>query len=335
MIAPPRRYTGITCASLFAGGGGWTVGSVQAGVYPLWSVEIDPGIGEVLEHNLSLAAPRHRTLISSVLDIDPTKLASESGTHPDILIASPPCQSHSQARMRGSVCPREDADVGSVVIRFVRAFRPRVVLLENVHSYRRHQTFLDFIAGCQALGYNTDFAIVNSDEHNVPSSRRRLVARASLNPLPPWPAVRPPISWLDAVRDILDTFPPDKLAPWQLARVRRIQSKKFRDQYPLKYPWLISSNDVASHRFAEGKVVRVARGADEPAFTIASTYKAMSRTRVLFDDGRVIQVLPRGFARFQSFPDSYDLPKNAALATKVIGNAVPPALAKALIESFL
>ena len=235
--------------------------------------------------------------------------------------------------MRGAVCPREDADVGSVVIRFVRAFRPRVVLLENVHAYRRHPTFLDFIAGCKKLGYHTDFEIVDADEHGVPSSRRRLVARASLDPLPPWPAPQRPISWLESVRDIIGTFAPDKLAPWQLARVRRLQ--QHRDQYPLKYPWLISSNDVASHRFNEGKVVRVARGANEPAFTIASTYKAMSQTRVLYEDGRVTLVTPRGLARFQSFPDEYDLPADAALAVKVVGNAVPTALSRALIESFL
>lgn len=235
--------------------------------------------------------------------------------------------------MRGAVCPREDTELGSVVIRFVRAFRPSVVLMENVHFYRKHPVFLKFIADAEALGYNTDFKIVDADLHGVPSSRRRLVARASLKPLPPWPTPQAPISWLEAVEDILDTFPPDKLAPWQLARVRRLQ--KHHDEYPLKLPWLISSNDVSSHRFNAGKVVRVARGADEPAFTIASTYKAMSRTRVLYEDGHVTQVTPRGFARFQSFPDDYDLPKNAALATKVIGNAVPVNLAKELIKSFL
>lgn len=326
------KFAGATCASLFSGGGGWEAAAVQAGVRPLWSVEIDPQIGEVLEHNLSLAAPKHRTLITSVLDIDPTRLANESDTHPDILIASPPCQSHSQARMRGSVCPREDADVGSVVIQFVRAFHPSVVLLENVMGYQHHRTFLAFVADTRKLGYHVDFRVLDASQFGVPSSRKRLVARASLAPLPPWPAPQPPLSWLDAVRDILGTFPPDKLAPWQLARVERLL--EHRAEYPLKYPWLISSNDVAAPRFAEGKVVRVARGADEPAFTIASTYKAMSQTRVLYADGRITKVTPRGFARFQSFPDDYDLPKNAALAVKVVGNAIPVALAKALIESF-
>ncbi len=329
----PVRFRSTTCATLFAGGGGWEGGAIAARVRPLWSVELEPTIGEVLEHNLSLAAPRHRTLISSVLDIDPTRLASQPDMHPDILIASPPCPGFSQARMRGGVCEREDTQLGSVIIRFVRVFRPRVVLVENVHFYRRDPVFLRLIDDLRKAGYYVDYEIVNADEHGVPSSRRRLIARASRDPLPPWPESQRPISWLESVRDILDTFPPDELADWQDVRVKRLV--KHRAEYPLKYPWLISSNDVSSQRFAEGKVVRVARGADEPAFTIASTYKAMSRTRVLYKSGRVTQVTPRGFARFQSFPDDYDLPKSAALAVKVVGNAVPPALSQALIESFL
>ena len=185
----------------------------------------------------------------------------------------------------------------------------------------------------QVLDHRVAARGADADKHGVPSSRRRLIARASLAKLPPWPAAQRPISWLESVRDLLPSFPPDKLADWQRARVNRLV--KHRDEYPLKYPWLISSNDVASHRFAEGKVVRVARGADEPAFTIASTYRAMSRTRVLYKDGRVLQVSPRGLARFQSFPDSYDLPGSANLAVEVVGNAVPPALSRALLSPFL
>ena len=78
MALRPVRFSSTTCATLFAGGGGWESGAVQARVRPLWSVEIDPEIGEVLEHNLSLAAPKHRTLITSVLDISPTRLANQA-----------------------------------------------------------------------------------------------------------------------------------------------------------------------------------------------------------------------------------------------------------------
>lgn len=51
------------------------------------------------------------------------------------------------------------------------------------------------------------------------------------------------------------------------------------------------------------------------------------RSRALFgEQGRVVQMTPRALARFQSFPDWYELPDKKTLACKVIGNAVPPLL---------
>ena len=53
--------------------------------------------------------------------------------------------------------------------------------------------------------------------------------------------------------------------------------------------------------------------------------------RVIFPDGfRVVALTPQCLARFQSFPDDYNLPANKSLATKIIGNAVPCGLARAV-----
>jgi site-specific DNA-cytosine methylase len=38
-------------------------------------------------------------------------------------------------------------------------------------------------------------------------------------------------------------------------------------------------------------------------------------------------------ARFQSFPDWYELPERNALACKIIGNAVPPLLMRRVMEA--
>jgi site-specific DNA-cytosine methylase len=44
---------------------------------------------------------------------------------------------------------------------------------------------------------------------------------------------------------------------------------------------------------------------------------------------------PRAVARFQSFPDSYQLPVKKSLAGKIIGNAAPPLLMQRIAETFL
>ena len=44
---------------------------------------------------------------------------------------------------------------------------------------------------------------------------------------------------------------------------------------------------------------------------------------------------PRALARFQSVPDSYQLPASAALACRIIGNGVAVLVSQAVTESLL
>lgn len=50
-------------------------------------------------------------------------------------------------------------------------------------------------------------------------------------------------------------------------------------------------------------------------------------------NGRVVKMTPRALARFQSFPDWYQLPEKVSLACTGIGNAVPCLLAQRLMEA--
>lgn len=50
---------------------------------------------------------------------------------------------------------------------------------------------------------------------------------------------------------------------------------------------------------------------------------------------RVVAMTMRCLARFQSFPDWYELPEKRTLAARVIGNAVPPLLMQKVAEAML
>lgn len=71
----------------------------------------------------------------------------------------------------------------------------------------------------------------------------------------------------------------------------------------------------------------------EPSPTITSSHGA-AKYRAWLQQGRVVAMTPRALARFQSFPDDYELPEKNALACKVIGNAVPTEQAKRLLEGY-
>lgn len=72
------------------------------------------------------------------------------------------------------------------------------------------------------------------------------------------------------------------------------------------------------------------RESQDPAMTLtASAAKQMPRAVL---EARVVQITPRGLARFQSFPDTYALPDARTLACRGIGNAVPPLLMRRVAE---
>lgn len=69
---------------------------------------------------------------------------------------------------------------------------------------------------------------------------------------------------------------------------------------------------------------------DDPAMTVTAQAKRLMKAGIA---GRVVKMTPRALARFQSLSDSYILPEQNGLACEVIGNCVPPLLAKAICES--
>ena len=77
------------------------------------------------------------------------------------------------------------------------------------------------------------------------------------------------------------------------------------------------------------------RQADEPIFTLTSSMGVKRPTRAALNHGRVVSMTPRCLARFQSFPDSYDLPASKVLAAKGIGNAAPPLMMQRIYEGMI
>ncbi|MGD9100514.1 MAG: DNA cytosine methyltransferase [Anaerolineae bacterium] len=75
------------------------------------------------------------------------------------------------------------------------------------------------------------------------------------------------------------------------------------------------------------------RDGGSPMFTITNVAKAYPRAWL--SEGRVVSVTPRALARLQSFPDGYELPENKSLASRIVGNAVPPAVYRKIVEAMV
>jgi site-specific DNA-cytosine methylase len=75
------------------------------------------------------------------------------------------------------------------------------------------------------------------------------------------------------------------------------------------------------------------RAADAPSAARVASERNLRQKAIL--PHRVVAMTPRCLARFQSFPDSYELPDKRTLAAKVIGNMVPPLLMQRIAENML
>lgn len=162
--------------------------------------------------------------------------------------------------------------------------------------------------------------------------------------------VRPWIGWYKAIEDLIPTLPSSEFAPWQMERL------------PVELIGSILLAGAGNTNIADGEPGKGVRYENDPAHVVASdgggrtpraflvdgqnadqTRKPSFRmenepmitvtgsaskgyTRAWLSQGRVVKLTPRALARFQTFPDSYQLPEKAALACKGIGNAVPPRL---------
>ena len=185
-----------------------------------------------------------------------------------------------------------------------------------------------------------DAEILNSADYFVPQTRRRFIFRAVQGLLRPMPAPSRWMGWYEAIEDLIDTLPASEFAPWQLARLPAEPqtflaagsgNTNFNDATP---GFGMRESDEPSHVISADGGGRIPR-----AFITRHRidhYRAFivgALPHAWLSQGRVVKMTPRALARFQSFPDWYQLPGNISLACKIIGNAVPPLMYKAIAES--
>lgn len=334
---------------MFTGGGGVDIGMRQAGIVVRWGLELNTSIADVANQNLG-----GHVLIGDILEHDPADFEPV-----DVLHASPPCPSFSQAKA-GAVETAHDIRLARQVGHFVETLQPRVFTLENVWLYRLSRSWRIVEDALHGAGYWVSMALVNAADYGVPQTRKRMIVRAVRDGwVPLLPSPEPWRNWLDAIADLIADLPDTELAPWQVARLAEMPqvSSLFSEgisrdhkgrEYPLisrtgdKPAYTITANDnmmsmkallVNGGNSKVGSNWPTVRNQSEPCFTITSNQGQMP-VRAMLASHQIKAISPRCLARWQTFPDWYELPQGR-MAAKLIGNAVPPVLMERIYRGLL
>jgi len=175
MARKKNRYA----IDLFAGCGGLTLGLKQAGFKVLAAVEIDLKAAATYSIN-------HQDVLLKEMDIrqlSAAKLRRELKLRRgrlDLLAGCPPCQGFSTLRTNNGASTNRDRRNNLVreMLRFVREFRPKAIMMENVPNLTQQKPFKDLCYGLRKLGYRVNFDIKDAANFGVPQRRRRLILLA-------------------------------------------------------------------------------------------------------------------------------------------------------------
>ena len=282
-----RERRTIKAADLFCGAGGTSKGLGRACTrlgHDLKLVAINHWPTAIETHQTN--QPKAQHICERLERVDPHHVVP--GGQLDLLIASPECTHHSNARGGRPVSDQQRASAW-IVLRWAEALYIRSIVIENVPEFanwgplgkngrplknKTGETYRAFLEALRSLGYHVDARVLTAADYGDPTTRRRLFILAERLRRPRWPKHTHAPRQAAASRG---------LRPWQTARSIIDWSIKgqsiFSRQKPLAEATL-RRIEAGLRKFGGRKaepfivILRnhsTARGLDEPAPTITTS----------------------------------------------------------------
>ncbi len=172
----------IIALSIFSGCGGLDIGSHQAGIPVLGSLDFDKDSTETLKNNSIFKKTKVFHTDISDFDVQKYKEILKNNKHEKfILIGGPPCQPFSKAGYWvGNDTRKKDKDPRNMVgeyLRMAKELKPDGFLFENVesllHPSNKHVVD-EIIKYVEKLGYSTKIIKTVATDYGVPQRRKRI-----------------------------------------------------------------------------------------------------------------------------------------------------------------
>ncbi|HKW09725.1 MAG TPA: DNA cytosine methyltransferase [Gemmatimonadaceae bacterium] len=276
----------------FAGGGGASLGIEMAlGRSP--DIAINHDREAIALHKAN--HPRSRHYPENVWAVDP--VAACQGRPIDLMWLSPDCTHFSKAK-GGKPVKKKIRGLAWVAVRWAKAVRPSVIILENVEEFkgwgpvsretgqprpdRKGETFRAFVRKLERLGYEVEWRELRACDYGAPTIRKRffLIARCDGRPITwpspthgkgtprPWHAAAECIDWSIACPSIFLTKREARALhvrrPLADATLRRIARGIRRFVLESPKPFIVPTTHAGDARF---------HSIDEPMRTITGAHR--------------------------------------------------------------
>lgn len=300
----------LTCVEICAGAGGQALGLAMAGFVHVALIEYEADYCEVLRKN----RPEWNVICADVHEFDGRPYRGV-----DLLAGGVPCPPFSVAGKQ--LGQDDDRDLFPEAIRLIKEINPKAVMLENVRgfldpgfeAYRNH-----IFNSIRALGYVTHIKLLNASNFGVPQLRPRVV--------------------IIGIRK-------DQFGSFSYPEDKPDSAKTVGETL---YDLMIENKWAGAKRWAE-QADRIAPtlvgGSKKHGGPDLGPTRARKAWAELGIDGRSIadaapvpdfegmpRLTSRMMARIQGFPDTWTFGSRKTVACRMIGNAFPPPVAKAVGE---
>lgn len=332
---------------LFCGCGGTSLGFEMAG----YEIAIGCDIHQPSINTFKTNHPNVSTVLGDVRKVNPKSFQQLlNGRQVDVLIGGVPCQGFSLNNRK-----RHENDERNLLykefIRFVKALKPRVVVLENVSGMKSTGDFVKTIEKDLSVAGNMTVKskLLFAPDYGVPQSRTRLVfigikggGEFDFSEIKKTHGPETKKSYV-TVKDAIGDLP--SLKPNEIAL--KYKKEPFSDYQKLMRK-LVKDNKLTNHKAPNHPLDVIEKIKNtEPGKPMYPKFK--QRIRLAWDiqsptqvsggirpqfqfghpsDNRGLTIRER--CRLQSFPDNFVVSGGIVQGRVQTGNAVPPLLAKAI-----
>ena len=345
---------------IFSGAGGLSLGAEMAGVQVRYAIEINASAAQTFKLNHKSAT----VICKDIKDVSVTDFNDiSSGVF--IVMGGPPCQGFSMSNTRNRTMDNPKNYLFKEFVRLVGELKPLWFVFENVWGITsiEHGEIIGTIEKCfedLCLGYKMQSSVLWAHEHGVPQKRNRFFMvgnRVGIDYTFP-EKNKTEITVRDAIEDLpkLINGSNELALPYRVPKSKASGYAKLMRGRNLKswQNFVSLNNDLVIERYSyipqggnwrdipEELMLNYADKSrchsgiyrrlkyDAPSVVISNYRKSML---IHPEQNRGLSV--REAARIQSFPDDFIFCGPISHIQQQIGNAVPPLLAKAVIDQIM